>query len=209
MLSVHVCVDQPEPCSPRRRRRPGTRARPSNDNPTPLVQTRPTPPSKIGSRTEGSTSVAAIAGQRASSALPPRDTPGVIRVIRPAPDGLSRTDAEAAWHAVTRSIAGTPHVRISKDGGRTYPARHARQLPADPPDQPSTVPVYDPGSGTGRLLALDLDPARVRGSVAGDPQGPDPGNAGEGRPPRRPFFDRAAIGHGPGWLARWRMQSPG
>jgi hypothetical protein len=58
-------------------------------------------------------------------------------------------------------IAGTPHVRTSKDGGRTYPARHAGPLTADPPLQPSTVPVYDPGSGTGRLLALDLDPARA------------------------------------------------
>ena len=28
------------------------------------------------------------------------------------------------------------------------------------------MPVYDPGSGTGRLLVLDLDPARVRDSVA-------------------------------------------
>ena len=58
------------------------------------------------------------------------------------------------------SIAGTPHVRISKDGGRTYPARHARPLPADPPGQPCTVPVYDPGSAAGRMLALDLDPSR-------------------------------------------------
>jgi hypothetical protein len=49
---------------------------------------------------------------------------------------------------------------VSKDGGRSYPARHARPLPADPPDLPATVPVYDAGSGTGRLLALDLDPAR-------------------------------------------------
>ena len=79
----------------------------------------------------------------------------------PAPDGLSRAAAEAAWHAVTPSIAGTPHVRISRDGGRTYPARHARPLPADPPDQPCTVPVYDPGSATGRMLALDLDPGRA------------------------------------------------
>jgi hypothetical protein len=59
------------------------------------------------------------------------------------------------------AIAGTPHVRVSRDGGRTYPARHARRLPADPPDQPSTVPVYDPATGTGRMLALDLDPARA------------------------------------------------
>ena len=64
-------------------------------------------------------------------------------------------------------IAGTPHARISRDGGRTFPARHARPLPADPPGQPCTVPVYDAGTGTGRMLALDLDPARGRGP--GDP----------------------------------------
>ena len=76
------------------------------------------------------------------------------------PDGLPCTGAEAAWRAVTASIAGTPHVRISRDGGRTYPARHARPLPAAPPGQPCTVPVYDPGAGTGRMLALDLDLSR-------------------------------------------------
>ena len=77
------------------------------------------------------------------------------------PDGLSRTAAEAAWRAVTAAIASTPHVRISRDGGRTYPARYARPLPADPPGQPCTVPVFDPGAGTGRMLALDLDPGRA------------------------------------------------
>ncbi|MGH3222756.1 MAG: hypothetical protein ACRDPY_29355, partial [Streptosporangiaceae bacterium] len=29
------------------------------------------------------------------------------------------------------------------------------------------MPVYDPGAGTGRMLALDLDPSRGRGT--GDP----------------------------------------
>ena len=58
-------------------------------------------------------------------------------------------------------IAGTPHVRTSKDGGRTYPARCAGPLPAEPPQQPCTVAVYSPASGTGRLLALDLDPPRT------------------------------------------------
>jgi hypothetical protein len=101
--------------------------------------------------------VATIQGQRARSTVPPADTPGVIH---PDPDGLSRSAAKAAWHAVTPSAAGTQHVRISHDGGRTYPARHARPLPADPPDQPSTVPVYDPGAATGRMLVLDLDPGR-------------------------------------------------
>jgi len=105
-----------------------------------------------------------ITGARASSLSPSRDTP---TVIQPGPDGLSRNAAEAAWHAVTPSIAGTPHVRISRDGGRTYPARHARPLPAESSGQPCTVPVYDPGSATGRMLALDLDPARTRARPRG------------------------------------------
>jgi hypothetical protein len=86
------------------------------------------------------------------------------RARRPAsphgPDSLSHADAEAAWHAVTAVMAGTPHVRISRDGGRTYPARDACPLPAVPPVQPATVAVYDPPTGTGRMLALDLDLGR-------------------------------------------------
>ncbi len=101
--------------------------------------------------------MATITGQRARSTLPPADTPCVIH---PDPDSLLRAAAEAAWRSVTPSIAGTPHVRISRDGGRTYPARHARPLPADPPDQPCTVPVYDPGAAAGRMLAIDLDVSR-------------------------------------------------
>ena len=104
--------------------------------------------------------MATITGQRFGLTLPPADTPDVNSNRPASPDGLSRTAAEAAWHAVTPSIAGTPHVRISHDGGRTYPARRARPLPADPPGQPCTVPVYDPGSASGRMLVLDLDPGR-------------------------------------------------
>ena len=110
--------------------------------------------------------MARVTGQRARSTLPLSDTPDCQAKQSGAPDGLSRPGAEAAWHAVTAAIAGTPHVRISKDGGRTYPARHARALPAEPPDQPCTVPVYDPGSATGRMLALDL--ARPRIAPTGD-----------------------------------------
>ena len=63
--------------------------------------------------------------------------------------------------SVTPSIAGTPHVRISRDGGRTYPARHARPLPADPPEPAGHGAGVRRGlRPTGRMLALDLDPAR-------------------------------------------------
>jgi hypothetical protein len=111
--------------------------------------------------------VARVTGRTVNSVLPPCDTPGVAAASPGSPDGLSRAAAEAAWHAVTPLIAGTPHVRTSKDGGRTYPARWAGPLPAEPPKQPSTVPVYDPATGTGRMLALDLDPARAGRDVHG------------------------------------------
>ena len=104
--------------------------------------------------------MATITGQRFGLTLPPADTPDVNLDSLASPDSLRGGTREAAWHAVTPSIAGTQHVRISHDGGRTYPARHARPLPADPPGQPCTVPVFDPGSGTGRMLAIDLDVSR-------------------------------------------------
>jgi DNA-binding transcriptional ArsR family regulator len=101
--------------------------------------------------------VATLTGQRARSTLPPADTPGVFH---PVPDGSARDSAVAAWRSVVPALAGTPHVRVSRDGGRTYPAKHARPLPAHPPDQPCTIPVYDPGSAAGRMLVLDLDASR-------------------------------------------------
>jgi DNA-binding transcriptional ArsR family regulator len=110
--------------------------------------------------------VATIAGGRTvSPVLSPCDTRESAAVFPLPPDGLAHARAASAaaeaWRAVTPSLAGTLHVRTSRDGGRTYPARHARPLPADPPESwPSVVPVFDPGSATGRMLALDLDPAR-------------------------------------------------
>ena len=94
--------------------------------------------------------------------MPAADTPGAGNTRSGGSDSLPRADlAAAAWRSVMPSLAGTPHVRVSRDGGRTYPARHARRLPAEPPGQPCTIPVYDAGSATGRMLALDLDPGRV------------------------------------------------
>jgi hypothetical protein len=98
--------------------------------------------------------------------LPAHDTPHDAEAIFPRRDGLSHAaetapSARAAWRSVASRLAGTPHVRVSRDGGRTFPARHAGPLPADPPGQPCTIPVYDPATGTGRMLALDLDLART------------------------------------------------
>ena len=112
-----------------------------------------------------------ITGRTVSLLLPPYDTPQDPETVPPRPGPFppagTASDAAAAWRAVTPCIAGTPHVRISRDGGRTYPARHTQRLPAEPPGQPCTVPVYDPGTGTGRMLALDLDPASGERDVYG------------------------------------------
>ena len=109
-------------------------------------------------------------GRTARSALPACDTPQSATVFPP-------HAAEAAWRSVTPSIAGTPHVRVSRDGGRTYPARGAGPFPAAPLDRPCAVPVYDPASASGRMLVLDLDPGRARDSA--DPAAEVEHQAGE------------------------------
>jgi hypothetical protein len=83
---------------------------------TALVQTWLCLPATPGQNAEGRTSVVRLTGQRARSTLPAADTPGGNH---PASDGLPRA-AETAWRSVTPLPAGTPHVRISPDGGRTY-----------------------------------------------------------------------------------------
>jgi hypothetical protein len=52
-------------------------------------------------------------------------------------------------------------MRVSRDGGRTYPRRHEQALADRSPGQPATVPVYDAMAGTGRLLAADFDTSRA------------------------------------------------
>lgn len=62
-------------------------------------------------------------------------------------------------------------MRVSRDGGRTYPRRHEQVLAAGNPGQPVTVPVYDAAAGTGRLIAGDFDTGRARAAGADDPAG--------------------------------------
>ena len=119
--------------------------------------------------------MATITGQRASSLLPARDTPRIEDHRPDTSEASSRATAPAAWGSVVPALAGTPQIRISRDGGRTYPARHARPLPAEPPGQPCTIPVFHPASGTGRMLVLDLDVSRA-GRAA---DGPAVGNGHE------------------------------
>ncbi len=73
--------------------------------------------------------------------------------------------ARAAWRALAPAVAGTARMRVSRDGGRTYPRRHERALAPGNPGQPVTVPVYDAAAGTGRLLAADFDISLATGAA--------------------------------------------
>src|ERR1700722_11002510 len=111
---------------PQKRRRPGTR--PGHPTTIPHCSFRSAPGWRLTDHElRKRTTVARLTGQRARSVMPAADTPGVIH---PDPGGLSRAAAETAWRSVTPLIAGSPHVRVSRDGGRTYPAKHAWPLDA-------------------------------------------------------------------------------
>ena len=67
--------------------------------------------------------------------------------------------ARAAWALLAPAIAGRPRVRVSRDQGRTYPARVERALDDRLPDQPAAVLLFD-AAGEARCLAADFDVAR-------------------------------------------------
>jgi hypothetical protein len=86
-----------------------------------------------------------------------------------------RDDAAAAvaiaqlhWR-LAAALSATGQMRVSWDGGRTYPARRERPISPRPPPQPTTIPVYDRERGTGQLLACDFDVGRARAAGAADP----------------------------------------
>jgi hypothetical protein len=76
------------------------------------------------------------------------------------------TDADRAadqWAALAWAVAGggraAGRVRVSRDGGRTYPLSRERDLGGHVPDQPAAVLLYD-ATGRARCLAADLDVGR-------------------------------------------------
>lgn len=77
--------------------------------------------------------------------------------------------AEAAWRLVVPALAGQPLVRVSPDGGLSYPRGAKTPLTAELPAGPATVPTYDEDAGTGQLLALDFDTALAAKAGAPDP----------------------------------------
>lgn len=71
--------------------------------------------------------------------------------------------AAAEWAALAAAVAGggraAGRVRVSRDGGRSYPRSRERALTATVPDQPAAVRVYD-DVGEARCLVADFDVSR-------------------------------------------------
>ena len=66
---------------------------------------------------------------------------------------------DQVWKLLASAIAGRSRVRVSRDGGRTYPGRAERALDDRLPDEPAAVLLFD-AAGAARCLAADFDVSR-------------------------------------------------
>ncbi|WP_422759331.1 MarR family transcriptional regulator [Paenarthrobacter sp. C1] len=73
----------------------------------------------------------------------------------------SASSAAASWAALAPLLAGQPRVRLSRDGGKSYPQKHERDLTEGLPTSPAAVRIFGK-DGTCRAIFLDFD-----SSVAG------------------------------------------
>ncbi|WP_442018530.1 MarR family transcriptional regulator [Paenarthrobacter sp. 2TAF44] len=70
---------------------------------------------------------------------------------------LSQTsDAAQAWAALAPLLAGQPRIRLSRDGGKTYPQKHERALTETLPTFPAAVRIFGK-DGSCSAIFLDFD----------------------------------------------------
>lgn len=82
------------------------------------------------------------------------------------PDFHDQQSAQVEWKALAPLISHSPSMRVSRDGGRTYPHKWVRELNPDVLlPMPAAVHLHD-RHGCGHILVLDLDQAA--GTVADD-----------------------------------------
>ncbi|MGN7150727.1 MarR family transcriptional regulator (plasmid) [Arthrobacter sp. FW306-05-C] len=67
-----------------------------------------------------------------------------------------RDDPAFVWAALSPLLAGQPRVRLSRDGGRTYPQKHERNLCEALPSLPAAVRIFGK-DGTCAAIFLDFD----------------------------------------------------
>lgn len=71
--------------------------------------------------------------------------------------------AARTWAGLVPAMAGRRPVRVSADGGRTYPRRRERPVTERHPNQPSALMIYTTaghGSGCAPIFCVDLDSSR-------------------------------------------------
>ncbi|MFW0772247.1 MarR family transcriptional regulator [Paenarthrobacter nitroguajacolicus] len=77
------------------------------------------------------------------------------------PAGVSRddfpaSDAAQAWAALAPLLAGQPRIRLSRDGGKTYPQKYERALTETLPTFPAAVRIFGK-DGSCSAIFLDFD----------------------------------------------------
>lgn len=82
------------------------------------------------------------------------------------PDFHDRQAAQVEWAALASLLSHSPVMRVSRDGGKTYPHKWVRELNPDALlPMPAAVHLHDK-HGCGHVLVLDLD--QTAGTVADD-----------------------------------------
>ena len=71
-------------------------------------------------------------------------------------DHSPASDAAQAWAALAPLLAGQPRVRLSRDGGKTYPQKHERGLTETLPTFPAAVRIFGK-DGSCSAIFLDFD----------------------------------------------------
>jgi DNA-binding transcriptional ArsR family regulator len=66
------------------------------------------------------------------------------------------SSAAQAWAALAPLLAGQPRVRLSRDGGKTYPQKHERALTETLPTFPAAVRIFGK-DGSCSAIFLDFD----------------------------------------------------
>jgi hypothetical protein len=81
----------------------------------------------------------------------------VARDISATPNHSSACrEAEDAWRALAPVVAGRGRMRVSRDGGKTYPVHRERKITDELPNQPAAVLIYD-NNGCAHTFCIDLD----------------------------------------------------
>ncbi|MBC7594916.1 MAG: MarR family transcriptional regulator, partial [Kineosporiaceae bacterium] len=68
-------------------------------------------------------------------------------------------NAQNAWQSLATEISGQGRMRVSRDGGKTYPLHRERKITEQLPNQPAAVLIYD-NSGCAHTFCIDLDSSK-------------------------------------------------